>query len=641
MAGFFAGVHADGSYAETDGTSTATFDSGASFGETCGECPPFTVRSAYGRCFCTYPPFFKATDAYGNINTTISGVGYISLPFPREGLEAFQNAGLLNVPDMAGFSFCREKAGTSCLSGTLTASVVKGVGYFTNVYVRHPGPGFRFEFEFEGMTAISRPFNVLPPPPRVTGISFSETFSAIVVNFDRQTNLAGMQDTTDCRRIFSSSSNYKLGSGAQCSWPNAATLLATLGNKAQLRPGDLLSFTGTAVIVSSMYWRPVVQAGGVISNQRIYAPDERVYSDSAILHLSSGPMPRLECKAVMLPESVQDDTVISAQTDLAAADIEHFVIDGKHYMAVANHCLGRNCYFDIEVIFTTGMFDLDSVIYQWQPDGTLREHQRIPTHGANDLQSFVIKDALNTGGYAERQFLAVANYRTLSKTKPTVSAQIWTFDLVTEQFVLRQEIPTVGGTSVDVMQHVDDIYIALTNTGPHSFVSVLRWVPGSFREDINGHLYGWPAGQTFGWVPGQFIEKIQTIPTDSAMNAVLYRPFGEAGMFLAVSNYQRESSNRVHVNIYRWREQVCYDDPFAANLNISCFDKILAIPALGARSVTPFAVNGSNYIAIANHFDGDSKSERSVHYEADSFIYAVDYAPSRETFRLHQVHDVA
>jgi hypothetical protein len=637
LAGFFAGVSTSGAFSPTDGTSTDVFDSGANFGETCGECPAFTEKSAYGRCFCTYPPWFKATDVYGNVNTTISGIGYISLPYPRDTLEEIQDPALLNVPDMAGFGFCRHQQGTSCLSGRLTATVRKGVGYFTEVYIRHSGPGFRFLFEFEGMTAVSRPFNVLPPPPRVSGISFSETFSSIVVKFDAATNLAGMKDTTDCRRIFSSTSTRKLGAGAECSWPDASTLLATLGNQADLHPGDLLSFTGTARITSTMYWRPVVQAGGIVSNQRIYAPDKRVLSDSAVIRLSSGPMPRLECKAVMLPESVKDDTLVRADKDVAAADIEHMIIDGTHYMAVANHCLGRNCYFDLEVVFTTGIFDLDSVLYRWEPDGRLVEHQRIPTHGANDLKSFVLRDAMNTGGYADRQFLAVANYRTLSKVKPTVNAQIWTFDPAKQEFILRQAIPTVGGTSVDVMRHGDHVYIALCNTGTQAYVTILRWVPGSFREDINGHLYGWLPGQTFGWVPGLFSEPIQTIATDNAMSAVLYRPFGESGMFLAVSNFMKRGSNRVNVTIYRWREQVCYDDPFAADLNISCFDSILAIPAVGARTVTPFNVNGTNYMAIANHFEGDSTSERSVHYEVDSFIYSLDYTPSHESFRLHQV----
>ena len=616
---------------------------------------------------------------------------------------------------MAGFSFCRNQRGSACLSGSLSTNVIRGVGYFTELYIRHPGPGFRFEFEFMGMTAWSRPFNVLPPPPRVTGISFSETFSAIEVNFDAGTNLAGMQDSTDCRKIFDHESVLKLGVAASCSWPDSSTLLATLGNNAKLLPGDVLSFTSSAVILTSMRWRPIVLAGGTVSNQRIYAPDTRVMTDTATFALTSVPMPRLQCKSVMLPERVREDTVISGDKDVATADIEHMTIGSSQYLAVANHCLGPNCYFNIEVAFTSASFEIDSIIYEWQTDGNLREHQRIATYGASDLTSFVLDDALSTGGYAPRQFLAVSNQKSnkqsshkkaatqiwawddaircalgskwlkMGNTKPTdgrnlenaklaealshkteFTKQEWEgFNVRDEnglgikelrgtdfvkagdyyfkpselcpQFVLRQSISTRGGMSVDVLHHNANMYMVMTNTGPESYLTIRRWVAGSFRMDENGANYGWAAGQIFGWVPGMFLEPIQTVPTDGAMRAVLYHAHDQTAMFLAVSNYQSEGSNKVYVNIYRWRETICYENPSAAFLNISCFDKILSLPALGARTVTPFFVEGKNYLAVANHFNGDMDAEQSVHYETDSFIYSVDYTASKESFRLHQV----
>ena len=589
-----------------------------------------------------YPPWFKVVDAYGNLNASTSGVGHVSLPFQRGSTQqtaaAFQAAGGLLVPYMAGFSFCRSKHGSACLAGSISTHVVNGVGYFTELFVQHPGPGFRFEFEFTGLTVWSPPFNVLPAPPRVTGISFSETFSAITVNFDRSTNLAGMQDSTDCRKIFDYDSVLKLGVGAACSWPDASRLLATLGNKAQLLPGDVLSFTSSAVILSSMWWRPIVLAGGTVSNQRIYAPDESVLTDAANIALTSCPMPRLTCKSVMLPERVREDTVINADKDVATSDIEHMTIGSTHFIAVANHCEGRNCYFDPNVAFSGANFDLDSVIYEWQADGNLREYQRIPTYGASDLTGFVLDDALTTGGYAPRQFLAVANYiSNVKATRHLAATQIWAWDDDTLQFALRQRIPTNGGMSVNVLLHDGNTYICVTNTGPESYIKILRWVAGSFRIDGNGADYGWEEGQTFGWVPGLFLEPLQTIPTDGAMQAVLYHAHGEAAMFLAASNYQSQGSNKVHVEIYRWREEVCHEDPSASFLNISCFDQILALPALGARTVTPFVVEGNNYMAVANYFNGDISAEQSVHYEADSFVYSVDYTASKESFKLHQV----
>lgn len=126
---------------------------------------------------------------------------------------------------------------------------------------------------------------------------------------------------------------------------------------------SLQVLTSSAIIVTSMYWQLVVQAGGGLSNQRIYASDAQVESDEDIIALTSCPMSKLQCKSVMLPERVQETTIISASQDETSEDTEHMVMDSVHYIAVANHCQGQNCFFDVEVIFTTGVFDLDSIIY--------------------------------------------------------------------------------------------------------------------------------------------------------------------------------------------------------------------------------------------------------------------------------------
>jgi hypothetical protein len=586
-----------------------------------------------------YPPYFKVVDVYGNINASSSGVGNIRLPFEEETLERLRlEFGGSGVPAMAGFAFCRNGRGTACLAGSFQTVVANGVGYFTDIYIRHPGPGFLLEFEYDGMIGLSKPFNVLPPPPRVTGITFSETFSSVFVNFDAATTLLG-KSSTGCERIFDLTSLQKFGFGAQCSWPSEFVLLVTLGPYAELKQGDILSFTASAVFTRKMYWRPVVQSGGIIANQRIFAPDARMQSDSAVIALTSNPMPKLECKPVILPERVVENTVISAERDVTTSDVEHFSMGGTHYFAVANYCQGQNCLVDAQVAFTTSINDLNSSIYAWLPDGTLRLHQSIYTHGATDLKEFVIVDALHTGGYARRQFLAVANYRTTSNDEPDVHSQIWAWDFEHNLFELRQNIRTVGGTSVDVLEHGTDVYIVLTNTGPKSYLTILRWVPGSFREDTNGKDYGWASGQTFGWVPGLFSEPIQDVPTAGAMSAVLYHAYGQTAMFLAFSHYKNssEGSNMAFAEIYRWREDICYDNGNANRLNISCFDRILRIPAIGAMKVTPFAIEGFNYLAVANHFNGDPSSEQSVHYELDSFIYFVSYTATKESFRLHQV----
>ena len=121
-----------------------------------------------------YPPYFKVVDVYGNINASSSGVGNIRLPFEEETLERLRlEFGDSGIPAMAGFAFCRNGRGTACITGSFQTVVVNGVGYFTEIYIRHPGTGFLFEFEYDDMIGLSKPFNVLPSSPRVTVLQSS------------------------------------------------------------------------------------------------------------------------------------------------------------------------------------------------------------------------------------------------------------------------------------------------------------------------------------------------------------------------------------------------------------------------------------------------------------------------------------
>ena len=72
--------------------------------------------------------------------------------------------------------------------------------------------------------------------------------------------------------------------------------------------------------------------------------------------------------------------------------IEHFKIDGVHYMAIANH-------YD-------GGYKQDSVIYKWDK-GRFEEFQVISTNGASGLKYFIIEG---------KHYLAVAEYNDGSTT---------------------------------------------------------------------------------------------------------------------------------------------------------------------------------------------------------------------------------
>lgn len=152
---------------------------------------------------------------------------------------------------------------------------------FTEFRIIHAGAGYRLQFDFEERSAVTGVFNTLPQPPRIAGVTFSSSFTALVVRFSTSTNRGGFGDSTDCALVFSTSTLAELGPGARCSWPDASTLLAVLGNNRTLAPGDIVVFSSGARISTTVHWASVMQSDFTWLKQRVTNGDDADFALSS------------------------------------------------------------------------------------------------------------------------------------------------------------------------------------------------------------------------------------------------------------------------------------------------------------------------------------------------------------------------
>ncbi len=334
-------------------------------------------------------PRMKLADIYGNLNAQVPGAADVSVA--------------PGTPNMAGFEFCQRHGGHDCLEGDYSSQVVAGLAAFTNLFVRHPGPGYQLRFSFAGINGYTRVFNALPPPPRMVGIAFSPSFSDVLLNFDVNTNRANMGNALDCSLILSQTSIQTLGAGATCSWRGPRTVVITLGNNARITPTTPFSLSPTVRISTSITWAPVVQTdSGLAENDRVgSAADPRAQT------LTSMFAPANFCRRVMLPQRLTRLAVLPpSESQAAVSATATFTVQGARYWAVASQCTGVNC----QVLGATNQVSLDLNIYRLGVDGLYSRSQVLPSYGAVELKTFETVDARKVdGGYETRIFLLVVN----------------------------------------------------------------------------------------------------------------------------------------------------------------------------------------------------------------------------------------
>jgi len=250
-----------------------------------------------------------------------------------------------------------------------------------------------------------------------------------------------------------------------------------------------------------------------------------------------------------------------------------------------------------------------------------------------DVKAFQTDDAREDGPRGLKQFLLFANYYTKDKdpvncptsTDCTANATLWQYNYVTRQFTLRQNIDHVAYcTSVDVREHNSLLFLVATSSVAVDYISVYRWIEGSFRiDEVNGWLYGWNNDQVFGWVPASFSDFVQDLPTSSASDCQLYHA-GEH-FCLAVSNYAIGKSTQAPVDIYKWNDAGCRDTQLGG-----CFELLTHLPAIGAKSVMSFSSHpavgeATHFVVVANSFEGSVEVEVPSHSIKNSYVYMINY----------------
>ncbi|XP_076452166.1 thrombospondin-type laminin G domain and EAR repeat-containing protein-like [Babylonia areolata] len=199
-----------------------------------------------------------------------------------------------------------------------------------------------------------------------------------------------------------------------------------------------------------------------------------------------------------------------------ARDIEHFSIQGQHYLAVANHAEG-----DKNMI--------DSVIYKWDEESRdFQEHQRIMTVGAYDWTHFAVD------GF---HFLIVAN--AFNGRSTLIDSALYFFQ--GGIFVQFQTMETNGATDWEFFTMGKEAFLVVANAynyGSQNYRDIDNYSTNSTIYRLN------TAKRVF--------EKYQVIPTYSAIDWE-HVQIG-TDHYLIVSNAQNGGSgDRLKSVMYRWQ----------------------------------------------------------------------------------------
>jgi len=236
-----------------------------------------------------------------------------------------------------------------------------------------------------------------------------------------------------------------------------------------------------------------------------------------------------------------------------AYGIEHFTIDGVHFVAIANH-------YD-------GGYKQNSVIYKWSK-GKFEEFQVISTNGASGFKFFTIDG---------EHYLAVSEYNDDS----TNSIDSFVYKWKQGRFVKYQNVPTDGARACDSTVIANETFLVYAN-----------YYHSQKKYNTESNVYKWSGGHFL---------KFQAVRTQGAYSAKFFRVNGH--VFLSFANYYTGSKNSTNSPIYKWD-----------GVKFTLFQEIAT---QGAAEMQPFEMNGEMFLAIANHHgDSGGNSVRSVVYKA-------------------------
>lgn len=238
-----------------------------------------------------------------------------------------------------------------------------------------------------------------------------------------------------------------------------------------------------------------------------------------------------------------------------AIDWEAFVIEGRQYLAVANHRA------------PTGGFTANSQILAWSAGAQRFEVvQLVPAAGAADWEYFEIDGVPH---------LALASYR---EDGPfAVNSVVYAWSAASRRFVAVQQLPTRGAHNCEVFVVDGETYLAVANHfdgRTHNIASaVYRWsrAAGGFQQ-------------------------IQSIGTNGATDI---HAFAYGGVqFLAVANFHNDGTVHLTSRVFAWSR--------AEQRLVS----VLQVPTSGAYGWATYAADGAEFLAVANHYGDVSRIYR-------------------------------
>ena len=234
-----------------------------------------------------------------------------------------------------------------------------------------------------------------------------------------------------------------------------------------------------------------------------------------------------------------------------AYDWEPFQLKGVTYLAVANHFNGTS-------------YEVMSRIYRFSNTTSQFEQlQEVATSGATDWEAFVIEGTT---------YLAVANYWNDGKSR-NIMSHIYRHSTTSGHFELMQEIPTIGAVDCEAFTLNGVVHLAVAN-----------YYDGS-NYNLMSRIY------RYSTVSGQF-ELMQEVPTSGACD---WEAFTMDGVnYLAVANQLNTTNYNVDSRIYRY------------SLASDQFEVLQEIATSGAVNWEAFAIDGTTYLAVANHQSGET-----------------------------------
>jgi hypothetical protein len=547
---------------------------------------------------------------YGNTNASLNGAASVALG---------------GEPDILGSGFCigpSSNSGTACLLGTFTANLAGGYAYFTDLFVKFAGPNFSLMTRVilnNGLSfsVATEHFHVLPHPPRIAGITFSDAFTHLILSFDSPTNFADMKGSGSCEQLFTSTVVKALGppSTPRCDWRNAKTVWILFGNPSTINPNDCLSFQDSIKIYATMSWVQTIQTNGIAANQQV----QDLENLNVKVQFTSPGIRTPTCYPASIPTKLEAIHVLSSEMGVTVSAVKYFRINQVEYFFVANFCSGDRCRLDQNIQYTIAKVEINSTVFMRQisADGSqmLIKIQDIPTQGPLAVLLPCIVDTNVDGGLNTRQFLLVVNSKRKSERQVfalgAVDVWVWRDRGPESGFELRQEITFEHRPlHASVIDDNDGVLLAVvTEQG----VIILRWVEGSFRasDGVVPSLYNWRPGEAFGWVPGQFLEKIQILPVINPSYCLLHRiPSHPHRIYLAVADSEMGGG----VKIYQWDPNGCLAGCFQSQA-------LVKLSAVAPRSVGIFSAGGEDFIVVANYAEGSPSLDQVSKVWFSAFLF--------------------